>query len=241
MNIDVNINCDMGESFGIYQLGNDEAIMPFITEANIACGFHASDPNHMMNTAVLAKKHNVRVGAHFSLPDLVGFGRREMKVNKTELYNIVVYQVGALMGFLKKLDVPLSHLKAHGALYGMASRQEHVAEIIADVGDLFKVPVLGITGTKQEEQCKAKGVEFKSEFFADLDYDDNGGLIISRVHEAVDPEKVVEKCLSAIKNGTILSVNGKELAVKAETICVHSDTPNAVEIAESLSTALKQM
>ena len=115
------INCDMGESFGLYTLGNDAAIMPFISQANIACGFHGSDPNHMAATVALANKYGVRIGAHVSLPDLVGFGRREMKVERDELRNIILYQVGALTGFLKETGSELSHIKPHGALYGMAA------------------------------------------------------------------------------------------------------------------------
>ena len=121
----ININCDMGESFGLYVMGDDEGVMPYITQANVACGFHGSDPNHMRKTVELAKQHNVKVGAHFSLPDLPGFGRREMKIERDELANIVIYQIGALKGFLDVAGVSLSHMKPHGALYGMAARRAY--------------------------------------------------------------------------------------------------------------------
>ena len=124
----VDINCDMGESFGLYRIGDDAGIMPYITQANVACGFHGSDPNHMRRTVALANKHGVKVGAHVSLPDLPGFGRREMKIDREEMTNIILYQIGALIAFLKLEGMALSHLKPHGALYGMAARQEHIAE-----------------------------------------------------------------------------------------------------------------
>ena len=126
----IDMNCDMGESFGLYSFGNDAAIMPHITQANVACGFHGSDPNHMERTVALAKEYGVKVGAHVSLPDLQGFGRREMKIERDELRNIILYQVGALTAFLKKARTDLSHIKPHGALYGMATREEHIAEAV---------------------------------------------------------------------------------------------------------------
>ena len=235
----VNINCDMGESFGLYKMGDDEAIMPFITEANVACGFHGSDPNHMQKTVALAKNHGVRVGAHFSLPDLAGFGRREMKLEREEMTNIVTYQVGALKGFLDMAGMALSHLKPHGALYAMAARQEHIAHAIADVAVHFKTPVLGLAGTLHEDVYTARGLEFKAEFYADLDYDDQGGLIITREHHAVKPQEAAQKCRRAVREGKTASINGHDLNVRAESICVHSDTPNAVAVARAVHGVLK--
>ena len=175
----VNINCDMGESFGLYQMGDDEAMMPHIDEANVACGFHGSDPNHMRRTVELAKRFGVKVGAHFSLPDLPGFGRREMKIDRDEMANIVLYQIGALKGFLEVAGIELNHLKPHGALYSMAARQEHIAEAIADIGEHFRVPLFGLAGTLHEDVYKARGLEFRAEFFADLDYADDGQLLVT--------------------------------------------------------------
>ncbi len=236
----LSINCDMGESFGIYQLGDDEKIMPLITDANIACGFHASDPNWMYTTVALAKQHNVRVGAHFSLPDLMGFGRREMKINKEEIFNIILYQVGALSGFLKHHDMPLSHLKAHGSLYGMASKQQHIAEAIADVAKMYQVPVFGLSNTIIEKVCLQRNIAFKAEFFADLDYDDNSNIIISRHHKTEDPMLLAEKCLLAVEQGRVKSITDVFVPVKAETICVHSDTPNAPNVLMSINQVMKQ-
>ena len=234
----VDINCDMGESFGLYKMGDDEGMMPFITEANVACGFHGSDPNHMRQTVELAKRHGVKVGAHFSLPDLPGFGRREMKIGRDEMANIIAYQVGALNSFVDMAGMQLSHLKPHGALYGMAARQEHIAHAVADIGAHYGLPVFGLAGTLHEEVYGARGLEFRAEFFADLDYDDDGKLLITREHESVAPELAAERAVQAVTNGTVQSVNGKDVTVRAETICVHSDTPNAVAVAQAVRSAL---
>jgi len=235
----VNINCDMGESFGLYKMGDDEAILPYVTEANVACGFHGSDPNHMRKTVALAKQHGVKVGAHFSLPDLAGFGRREMKIEREEMTNIITYQVGALRGFLEMAGVELHHLKPHGALYGMAARQEAMAEAIADVGAHFRVPVFGLAGTLHEQVYTRRGLEFRAEFYADLDYDDDGGLIITREHDPVDPATAARASLRAVTEGRTTSAGGREIAVRADSICVHSDTPNAVDVAKAVHAAVK--
>jgi UPF0271 protein len=237
----VDINCDMGESFGLYKMGDDEGIMPFISQANVACGFHGSDPNHMRRTVDLAKRHGVKVGAHFSLPDLPGFGRREMKIDREEMANIIIYQIGALKGFLDVAGVPLAHLKPHGALYGMAARMEHIAHAVADAAEVYKVPVLGLAGTLHEKIYGERGVGFQAEFFADLEYDDNGGLIITREHDAVDPAFAGRRVVDAVRDGKIASINGQPLQVRAETICIHSDTPNAVDIAEAVQKALGEL
>ena len=234
----VDMNCDMGESFGLYSFGNDAAIMPHITQANVACGFHGSDPNHMEGTVALAKEHGVKVGAHVSLPDLQGFGRREMKINRDEMRNIILYQVGALTAFLLKAGSELNHIKPHGALYGMAARQEHIAEAVVDVAAIYGVRVMGLSGTLHEEVYTRRGVGFIAEFFADLDYSDEGALIITREHDAVDPAIAAARSVQAIQQGTLTSINGKVLPVNAETICVHSDTPNAADVAVAVRQAL---
>ncbi len=239
----ITLNCDMGESFGLYKLGDDAALMPFIHLANVACGFHASDFNHMAKTVRLAKEHGVRVGAHPSLPDLQGFGRREMKISREELINCIVYQVGALKGFLEAEGMSLSHLKPHGSLYGMSARSEDMAHAVADAAEIFKVPILGMNGTWHEKVYSARGHDhpgsgFISEFFADLDYNDDGGLIITREHDAKDPAAAAANCVRAIRDGKVRSTGGKDIAVKAETICVHSDTPNAVDIARAVRAAI---
>ncbi|MGI9416606.1 MAG: 5-oxoprolinase subunit PxpA [Geminicoccaceae bacterium] len=237
--MNIGINCDMGESFSLYKMGDDEAIMPFITQANVACGFHGSDPNHMRRTVELAKKHKVSVGAHFSLPDLPGFGRREMAIEREEMTNIILYQIGALKAFLDLEGMALSHLKPHGALYGMAARQEPIAEAVADAAAPYDVPVLGLAGTLHETVYRRRGVTFQAEFFADLDYTDDGALIITREHQAVDPKQAAARTVSAVRDGKITSINGKPVQVRAETICIHSDTPNAVDVACSVRDAVR--
>ena len=147
------INCDMGEAFGLYKMGDDAGLMPLIDVANVACGFHGSDFNHMRKTVRLAKQHGVRVGAHPSLPDLQGFGRREMKIDREELTNCLLYQIGALKAFLDAEGVALNHIKPHGSLYGMAARMEDIAEAVADAADVYKVPLFGM-----RERCTKRSI-----------------------------------------------------------------------------------
>ncbi len=232
------INCDMGESFGLYKMGDDTALMPFLDIANVACGFHASDYNHMRATVKLAKQHGVKVGAHPSLPDLQGFGRREMKMPREELANCLIYQIGALTGFLAAEGMALNHIKPHGSLYGMAARDEAVANAVADAALVFRTPLLGMAGTLHEAIYRARGLAFIAEFYADLDYSDDGGLIITRVHDAKDPAEAAAKCRRAIAEGKVRSLGGVDVKVGAETICVHSDTPNAVAIAAAVRAAV---
>jgi 5-oxoprolinase (ATP-hydrolysing) subunit A len=234
------INCDMGESFGLYKMGDDEGLMPHITIANVACGFHASDPSVMAKTVRLAKQHGVKVGAHPSLPDLQGFGRREMKMRPEELTDCIVYQVGALKGFLEREDMELFHIKPHGSLYGMAAKSHEVCKAIAEAVKVFKVPIMGMIGTLHEQVYPAEGLEFLSEYYADLDYGDDGMVIITREHHAFDPKRAADRAVRAVKEGTAVSVNGKEVKVRADCICVHSDTPNAVALAQAVKAALAE-
>jgi 5-oxoprolinase (ATP-hydrolysing) subunit A len=239
-NVKLAINCDMGESFGLYKMGDDEGLMPHITIANVACGFHASDPTVMARTVRLAKQHQVKVGAHPSLPDLQGFGRREMKMRPEELTDCIIYQVGALQGFLDREGMELFHIKPHGSLYGMAARSPEVAKAIADAAKVFSVPLMGMVGTLHEKVYTAEGLEFISEYYADLDYDDQGMVIITREHHAFDPQRAGERALRAVREGLAVSVNGKDVKVRADCICVHSDTPNAIELAQAVKTAVAE-
>jgi 5-oxoprolinase (ATP-hydrolysing) subunit A len=233
------INCDMGEGFGIYRLGDDAAIMPSIQIANVACGFHGSDFNHMRRTVQLAKSHGVKVGAHPSLPDLQGFGRREMKIGRDELVNCLIYQIGALKGFLEAEGMVLNHLKPHGSLYGMAARMPEMAHAVCDAADVFKVPILGMLGTLHSSIYTERGHRFLAEFYADLDYGDDGGLIITREHHAVDPAEAAQRCLRALREGLVRTIGGKDARVGCETICVHSDTPGAEGLARVLRDTLQ--
>lgn len=233
------VNCDMGEGYGLYQIGDDAGLMPLIHVANVACGFHASDFNHMAATVKLAKAHGVKVGAHPSLPDRQGFGRREMKIGREELANCLIYQIGALTGFLKAEGMTLNHIKPHGSLYGMAARDPEIANAVADAADVFGVPLMGIVNSQHETVYTARGHRFIAEYYADLDYNDEGLMIITREHHAVDPAMAAERCVRAIREGLTTSVNGRDVAVRADAICIHSDTPNAVAVADAVAAAVK--
>jgi UPF0271 protein len=236
------LNCDMGESFGIYRAGNDEEIMPLIDIANVACGFHASDPNHMRITVALAKKHGVKVGAHPSFPDLQGFGRREMKMPRQDIKNMIMYQVGALKSFLDEQGMPLNHIKPHGSLYVMAAKDENMAHAIADAVETFNVSIFGMANTCHEKVYKdERGLNFVSEFYADLDYDENGKLVIAKGKNATYDSKIAtDRVLRAISEKKVTNTVGKDIDVGCDTICVHSDTPNAVEIIKGIKSALKK-
>jgi UPF0271 protein len=228
----------MGESFGLYRMGDDEGLMPLIDAANVACGFHASDPSHMRATVRLANRYGVKVGAHPSLPDLQGFGRREMKMSREEIADIIVYQVGALKGFLEAEGMTLNHIKPHGSLYGMAARLEHVAEGVCDAADVFEVPLYGIVNGLHETVYPRRGHRFVAEYYADLHYNDEGIMIITREHGAFDPSDVAVRVVRAVKEGRTLSENGNDVRVRADSVCVHSDTPNAVEVAQAVRDVL---
>jgi 5-oxoprolinase (ATP-hydrolysing) subunit A len=236
------LNCDMGESFGIYKAGNDEEIMPLIDIANVACGFHASDPNHMRKTVALAKKYNVKVGAHPSFPDLQGFGRRDMKMPRQDIKNMIMYQVGALKSFLDEQDMSLNHIKPHGSLYVMAARDEVIANGIADAVENFKVSVFGMANTCHEKIYKEeRGLDFISEFYADLDYDENGKLVIAKGKNASYDSKIAaDRVLRALSEKKVTNTIGKDIDVGCDTVCVHSDTPNAVEIITDIKLALNK-
>jgi len=235
----VTINCDMGEAFGIYRFGDDEACMPYITHANIACGFHASDPVVMARTVRMAKAASVRVGSHPGLPDREGFGRRPMRMTREEVAALTIYQTGALAGFLRAEGVELSHIKPHGSLFGMAQNEEHVAEGIADAADVFGVPVIAYSDCWMSEVFTRRGIPFSCEFYVDIDYDDHGRQIISREHPAISADMVADKVRRALDLGLTRSVNGKDVKVVAESICVHSDTPGAIEVARAVNDVLR--
>jgi UPF0271 protein len=234
----VTINCDMGEAFGIYRFGDDETCMPFVTHANIACGFHASDPIVMRKTVQAAKRHGLAIGAHPGLPDREGFGRREMKMSRDEVSALVLYQSGALKAFVEAEGLKLSHVKPHGALFGMAQREEAIAEGIADAALILDLPVIAYSDCAMSEVFTRRGVPFTCEFYADLDYDDFGRQIITKEHHAVDPVDVAAKVRRAVAEGVTRSVNGKDVAVVAQSICVHSDTPGALAVAKSVHRAI---
>ncbi|KTR87221.1 LamB/YcsF family protein [Leucobacter chromiiresistens] len=230
----VSVNSDMGEAFGLHTFGNDSALMSLIDVANVACGFHSGDPGTMDATAALAQQHGVRVGAHPGLPDLVGFGRREMKLTPDEVESLIRYQVGALAGFLRKYDLPLNHIKPHGSLYGMLARDEALMLGAVKVARDFGVPVFGIAGSAHQRVAEREGVEFVGELYVDLDYNADGGLIILRQPHETNIVAASERARRALDTGTVLAVDGTELPISFGSICVHSDTPNAVEVATAV-------
>ena len=235
----VDINCDLGESYGAFKVGNDEKIMPHITSANIACGFHAGDPITIAQTIALAKKHGVAVGAHPGYPDLMGFGRREMQLTPEEAKSYIIYQVGALQGFAKIYGVCLQHVKPHGAMYNRTLKDKELSEAIAEaVKELdHNLIVFAPPKSVMAKIAAEIGLRVAYEFFADRAYNPDGSLV-SRKHPGSiikEPKKVVERAVQAVKEGTVEAFNGEVLELgKVHTICVHGDTPTAVELAEAL-------
>jgi UPF0271 protein len=236
--VTVQLNCDMGESFGLWRMGDDARLMPLISMANVACGFHAGDPVVMRDTVSLAKQHGVRVGAHPAYPDLQGFGRRAMAMDPGELTASILYQAGALKAFLDEQDMPLTHLKPHGALYGRAAKDEATAHAVADAAEILGVSVLGMAGTLHETVYVGRGIAFLAEYYADLDYADDGSLLITREHKAYDPEQVLERVARVLSEGVAVAQSGREIPMRADCICVHSDTPGAPELARAVRRAL---
>ncbi len=239
----VDLNADMGESFGMYKMGNDEAFMKYITSANVACGFHAGDSTVMRRTVGWARQYGVQVGAHPGLPDLQGFGRREMNLSTDEIYDIVMYQAGALKAFVEAAGMRLHHVKPHGSLYGMAHRREEVAQAICraardlDPEIYLYIMKKGVIG----EVAASMGLRVVHELYADLGYDSEGNLVITREHEAHDPQRTANRVLGMIKDGKVKTVDGGEISIEGGSVCVHGDTPGATEIViavrEKLETA----
>jgi UPF0271 protein len=232
------VNADIGEAFGAWQLADDEAIMQHLELANVACGFHGGDPMVMRDTVRRAKRFGVEVGAHPSYPDLQGFGRRAMKMEPEEITAAVVYQCGALKAFLEAEGMALTYVKPHGALYGAGARDETIARAVADAAAVFGVPVMGMAGKAHEAAAKGAGVGFIAEYYADLEYDDEGFLIITRKHVAYEPELVIRRARRVIDEGVAETASGGEIPMRAETVCVHSDTPGAPELVKALAAAL---
>lgn len=228
------INSDMGESLGIHSFGNDEGLLELIDAANVACGFHAGDPTNIRITVQAASGAGIKIGAHPGLPDIWGFGRREMKLDADEVRDIVAYQVGALSGFLKAEGVPLSHIKPHGSLYGMVARDPALMESVCDVAEVYGVGVYGMAGSHHQQVAAARGIPFTAELYVDLAYRSDGSLIIVRRPKATPPELAAERARRALVDGVVVSDEGDEIPITFDSICVHSDTPNAVDVARAV-------
>ncbi|GAC1313518.1 MAG: 5-oxoprolinase subunit PpxA [Mucilaginibacter sp.] len=239
----IDLNCDMGEAFGNYPMPNDEILMDHITSANIACGFHAGDPEVMQQTVAMAIKKGVAIGAHPGLPDLQGFGRREMKISASEAYQMTLYQIGALSGFVKAVRGKLHHVKAHGALYNMAAKDSGLAKAIVEAVHDFdpSLIVYGLANSEMIKWAKQIGMRTASEVFADRSYQDDGSLTPRTQNNALitDEQQSIAQVMMMVKQQQVISVNNKTIPLNAETLCLHGDGNHAVEFAKLISTRLK--
>ena len=240
----IDLNCDMGESFGTYELGYDEQAMPFVTSINVACGFHASDPDNMAKTVVLAQKHGIAVGAHPGYPDLVGFGRRSMALTAEEVKNTVIYQIGALDSFCRSAGVKLQHVKVHGALYNNAEKDLVIATAIATAIKAVdpSLYMLCLANSQMGVAARQAGLPYVEEAFADRAYTDEGSLVSRKIAGSVihDLDQVVKRVVQMVKDKTVLSIQGNVVPIHAQTICVHGDTPGAVSMVKAIRAALER-
>ncbi|MGE5140633.1 MAG: LamB/YcsF family protein [Rudaea sp.] len=238
----MDLNSDLGESFGTYTLGNDAGLMPLITSANIACGFHAGDPQVMDRTVGLAKQFGVAVGAHPGYPDLAGFGRRKIDATENEIEDFVLYQVAALAGFARAHGVSLRHVKPHGALYNVAATNLAVARAIAQGIARFDPTLIlvGLANSALVQAAGQAGLRAAREGFADRSYSPDGTLRSRREPGAVHAtaELAAQQALDLARDRRVTAFDGSVIALEVDTICLHGDTPNAVEYARAVRQAL---
>ena len=239
----VDLNCDLGESFGAYTIGLDDQVIPHVTSANIACGAHAGDPSVMRNTVRCAHAAGVAIGAHPGYPDLMGFGRRALAMSPNDVYASILYQVGALAAFAKAEGVQLHHVKPHGALYNAAAKDATLAQAIAQAVKDFddQLILVGLAGSESITAAQNVGLRTASEFFADRAYQENGALVPRSQANAVitDKQKAIERTLRAVKEGVVESETGTVIPIVADTICIHGDNPAAVAFAAEIHAALE--
>jgi len=239
----IDLNCDIGESYGAWSMGQDAQVMPWITSANIACGFHAGDFSTMQQTVALAKQHAVAIGAHVSLPDLQGFGRREMKVAPNEAYALTLYQIGALHAFAHAAGTRVAHVKPHGALYNMAARDRALADAIARAVHDFdpQLILIGLANSELPRAGQALGLRVAHEAFADRRYESQGSLTPRREPGAVieDLNSAVAQAMKIVTKGKVDIRTGGMLELRADTICVHGDRPDAASFAQRLHETLE--
>jgi UPF0271 protein len=240
----VDLNSDLGESFGPWQMGQDEALMSSITSANIACGFHAGDPSVMRQTIALAKQHGVAVGAHPGFPDLIGFGRREIQASPREVEDYVLYQISALAGMAATQSVHLQHVKAHGALYNQACRDASLADAIARAVAAFdsSLILLGLPGSALLRAGQQAGLRVAAEVFADRAYDADGSLTSRRKPGAVlhDAAQVVDRAVRMVRDRQVIAIDGSAVPLDVDTICLHGDTPGSAELARRIKQGLSE-
>ena len=244
MTYKVDLNCDMGESYGIYKLGRDEEILDYVTSANIACGFHAGDPATMRKTVRMALEKDVAIGAHPGFQDLPGFGRRNLQLSAMEIYELIVYQIGALSGFVNAEGGILQHVKAHGALYNMAAKDAVYAEAIAEaVYDVNPALILfGLAGSELITAGNDIGLRTASEVFSDRNYQRDGSLTPRSNPEALitDADEAIARVIRMVRDKKVLTVQGTDAVLKAHTICIHGDGVNALDFAEKISKSLRE-
>lgn len=239
----VDLNCDMGESFGAYKMGNDEEILDYVTSANIACGFHAGDPATMRKTVKLALEKNVGIGAHPGLQDLTGFGRRNMAISPQEAYDLTVYQIGALAAFVKAEGGKLQHVKAHGALYNMAAKNAALSEAIAEA--VYKVDpelvLFGLSGSELVTAGEKIGLRSANEVFSDRTYQADRTLTPRTEANALitDSDTAINQVIRMVKENKVTTVDGLDTEIKAETICIHGDGATALDFAVNISQSLR--
>lgn len=240
----IDINCDMGESFGTYEKGEDEKIIRFITSANIACGFHAGDPMVIAKTVQFAKLYNVAVGAHPGYRDLIGFGRRDMETSPGEIKNYVLYQLGAVEAFTRAAGLELQHIKLHGALYNHAAKNEWAAAEVIEAVKSFDsgLCLFALAGSRLVEMARAAGLRVAREAFADRAYTGDGQLAPRKLSGAVilEPRKVRERVLKLAKTGMMTTIDGDDIPLDADTLCVHGDTPGSWQIAKNIREVLEE-
>ena len=228
----VDLNCDLGESFGNYKIGGDDKIIPLISSTNVACGFHAGDPVVMKKTIETAKKNNIGIGAHPGFLDLMGFGRREMKISIDEAKAYVLYQLGALGAFCKSEGVKLQHVKPHGALYNMAAKDYKLSRAICEAVAEFdnSLIILGLSGSETLKAAKDLNLKYASEVFADRAYEEDGSLVARSKEGAMihDENEAIERVIKMIKEQKVISITRKEIPIKADSICVHGDGEKAL-------------
>jgi UPF0271 protein len=240
----VDLNCDMGEGFGQWVLGEapDEDLMAIISSANIAAGFHAGDPNSMDRVVKLAQQYGVGLGAHPGYRDLQGFGRRYIRTSAEELVNDIVYQIGAIREFGRRYGIALQHVKPHGALYMEAAVNEELSQLMVDTLQKTSsdsiIFCMGIS--KTYEVARRLGHPVVREFYADRDYDDTGSIVFKRQVARPDPAQIAAKCLRACQEGVVQTVDGNDIPIEFESICFHSDTPGALDIGRAIRSTLTE-
>lgn len=240
----VDLNSDVGESFGAYKIGLDEEVLNYVSSANIACGWHAGDPIVMRKTVEAALKNGVGIGAHPGFFDIMGFGRRSMAVSPNEMKQYIIYQLGALHGFVKAVGGKMQHVKPHGAMYNMAAKDDKLAEAIID--GIWEVDrdliVLGLSGSKMVNAAKEKGLKAANEVFADRAYNSDGTLVARSLPGSMilDKNIAISRVIRMVTEGKVTAINGEDMNIKVDSICVHGDNPEAVEFVRLIKEALSR-